>query len=68
MFEGKRTDFSNVTPCILLDGNVLYEPPASIFYPEDGSSTSSRNIYKRLSKQTASHHRRPWLWYSWEKA
>ena len=48
MFEGKRTVFWDVTPCILLDGYVSYEPAASFFCPEYGSNTFSRNVYKHV--------------------
>jgi len=49
MFEGKRTVFWDVTPCILIDENVLYETVSSIFYHkmEAGCSfETSMNIYQ----------------------
>jgi hypothetical protein len=59
MFEGKRAVFWDVTLCILIDGNVMYEAAASIFYPENGSRIFLRNLEERLSKYTASHPRKP---------
>jgi hypothetical protein len=50
MFEDKRMVFWDPTPCILIDGNVLYENVASIFYPENGSRMFLRKFNTHLPK------------------